>query len=161
MRTTEILKRCEVFLGLHDSELQNIVDLPSCREEAYEAQEIIFKAGEEAKHFYVLKEGRVNLVLKLPTHSSQLPNQTIVTTTTIGGSFGWPALVPLHVFTLSAICQEPSKVIVISGKELRILFDKEPHIGFEVLKSLVRVIGTRFRMLEQLLTTGKTSPLLK
>ena len=78
----------------------------------------------------------------------------------MGGTFGWHALVPPHVFILSAICQVSSKAVVISGKELRILFDKEPYIGYEVLKNLVPVIGTRFRMLEQLLITGKASPLL-
>ena len=161
MSTVRILKRCEVFLGLDDSDLQKIVDLPSCREEIYEAQEILFEAGEKAKHFYVLEEGLVNVVVNMPTGSSQPQKQTIAYTITKGGIFGWPALVPPHVFTMSAIFKEPSKVLAISGSELWTLFDKEPHMGYEVLNCLFRVIGTRFRNIEQLLTTGKRSPFLK
>lgn len=161
MSTVEILKRCEVFLGLDDSELQKLVDLPSCREEAYEAQEIIFKEGEEARHVYVLEEGQVILTVKMPTGPPKPPKQTVVRTITKGGTFGWSALVPPHVLTMSAICKEPSKVVAISGKELQTLFDKDYRLGYEVMNSLLRVIGSRVRNIEQLLITGKRSPFLE
>jgi len=154
----EILKRCELFLGLDDNDLQKIVDLPSCQEKACKTQEIIFRAGEEAEHLYMLEEGRVNLVVKMPTSSSYLPEQTVVRIITKGGIFGWSALVPPHVFTMSAISKEPSKVVAISGNELRTLFDKDTHLGYEVMNSLIRVVGARVRNIEQLLVTGKRSP---
>ena len=158
LSTVEILKRCELFLGLDDNDLQKIVDLPSCQGKACKTREIIFRAGEEAKHLYVLEEGRVDLVVKMPTSSSHLPEQTVVRTITKGGIFGWSALVPPHVFTMSAISKEPSKVVAISGNELRTLFDKDTHLGYEVMDSLIRVVGARVRNIEQLLVTGKRSP---
>ena len=158
MSTIEILKRCEIFLGLDNSALQRIVDLPSCQEKAYKAQEIIFEMGKEAKHLYVLEEGQVNLVVKLPASSSQPSKQTIVSTITKGGIFGWAALVSTRVRIMSAVSKGPSKVVAISGTELRTLFDKEPRLGYEVMSSLIRVIGSRVWNIEQLLITGKRSP---
>jgi CRP-like cAMP-binding protein len=152
------LKRCELFLGLDNNALQRIADLSSCQEKVYQSQEIIFEEGEDAEHLYVLEEGRVNLVVKIPTGSSPLPEQTVVHTITKGGIFGWSALVPPHVFTMSAIAKEPSKVVAIGGNELRHLFDKDTHLGYEVMNSLIRVIGARVRNIEQLLIKGKKSP---
>ena len=153
-----VLKRCELFLGLDNNDLQRIADLPSCQEKAYKSQEVIFEAGEDAKHLYVLEEGQVNLVVKIPTDSSHLPEQTVVRTITQGGIFGWSALVPPHFLTMSAISKEPSKIISISGNELRTLFDKDTRLGYEVMHSLIQIIGARLRNIEHFLITGKRSP---
>jgi len=154
----EILKRCEVFLGLDDDDLQRVVDLPSCQERSYQAQEVIFEAGGESKCFYVVIEGQVNLLVKAANSSSHLPKQSVVRTITKGGTFGWSALVPPHVRILSATCKSPARVLEISGYELRTLFDRYPHLGYEVLNCLLRVIVSRVRNIEQLLITGKGSP---
>ena len=161
MSAIEILKRCEVFLGLDTNDLQKIVDLPSCQAKTYQTQEVIFRAGEDARHLYVLEEGQVDLVMKVPTTSPHLPGQTVVCTVSKGGIFGWPTLVPPLIFTLSAISRGPSRILAIGGVELRALFKKYPHIGYEVTNSLLRVIGSRFRNIEQLLITGKKSPLFE
>jgi CRP-like cAMP-binding protein len=154
----EILKRSEAFLGLSDDDLQKVVDLPSCHEKRYQTWEVIFAAGEEARHLYVLEEGQVDLSLKRPVASAQLREQTVVSIVTKGGVFGWPALVPPHVFGMSAISKGPSKVLVMGAVELRALLDKHPHIGYEVTKSLLRVILSRFSNIEQMLITGTRSP---
>ena len=65
MSTIEILKRCEVFLGLDTDDLQKIVDLPSCQAKTYQTQEVIFRAGEDARQLYILEEGQVDLVMKV------------------------------------------------------------------------------------------------
>ena len=161
MSIVEILKRCELFLGLDDNNLQKIADLPSCQKKAYKSQEVIFKAGEESQDLYIVEEGQVNLVVKMAAKSSHLSEEVVVRTITKGGIFGWSALVPSHIFTMSAISKEPSKVVAISGNELRTLFDKDTHLGYEVMNSLIRVVGARVRNIEQLLVTGKRSPFLR
>lgn len=151
------LKRCEIFLGLDDTDLLKIAELPSCQEESYQAQEIIMTAGTEARKFYLVEEGRINLVLRETTCPSPLPEQTAVRTITKGGTFGWSALVPPHVRILGAITKTPCKVVSIGGDELRHLFDKEPRLGYEVTKDLLKVIAWRLKNIEQLLVTGKGS----
>ena len=160
MGVAESLKRAEVFLGLDDSDLHKIAELPSCQEQACQAQEVIFKAGDKAKYLYVLGEGRVNLVMEVSAGSKQPPNQVIVDIITTGGFFGWSALVLPHSYVLSAICQEPSKVVRISGAELCSLFDTDNHIGYKIFQSLTRIIGSRLRDVERLLATGRRWPFL-
>ena len=157
MSIVETLKRSELFLGLDDNDIQKIVDLPSCQATSYEAQATIFELGDAAVNLYVLEEGQINLVVKLYDDSAKASKPTIVRTITKGGIFGWAALVPPNVRIMSAITKEPAKLIAINGNELRILFQKEPKLGYEVMNGLIKVIGSRVWNIEQLLTTGRRS----
>jgi CRP-like cAMP-binding protein len=161
MKSIEILKRCEVFLGLSDSALHKIASLPSCREETYQVGEIMFREGDRAVDIHVLAEGKVSLVAGMLPGSLQPKGEVIVDILTKGGVCCWSALMPPHELTLSGICAKPSKVVAINGAELISLMDKEPHIGYEVMKGFLRVIGNRVRDLEQLLISGKRWPFLR
>ena len=161
MGIEKTLKRAEVFLGLDDSDLSKIAALPSCREEAYQPEEVIFRAGEAAKYLYVLKEGQVDLVMKVRPRLEQTATKVVVDRITTGGFFGWSALVKPHFYTMSAICAEPSRTVIISGVELMALFDKDYHVGYKVFQSLSHIIGARLRDMEQDLVKGQRWPLFE
>lgn len=161
MTIEKTLKRAEVFLGLDDSDLSKIAALPSCQEEVYQSEEVIFNAGDEAKYLYVLKEGQVDLVMKAPQKSTQAAQKIVVDRITTGGFFGWSALVRPHIYVMSAICEAPSRTVIISGVELMALFDRDNHIGYRVFQSLSRIIGTRLRDMEQVLVKGQRWPFLE
>lgn len=158
MSVFSVLKRCDLFLGLDNQALQRIADLSSCQEKTYQAREIIIEAGEKSTHLYVLEEGQVNQVVQMSADVSNLLKQAPVYTITHGGIFGWSALAPPHIVTLTAVTAKPSRVIAISGRELRALFDEDTRIGYEVMTSLVQIVGARFKNIEQFLRTGKRSP---
>ncbi len=161
MSALDALKRCEIFLGLDNSDLQKIVDLPSCQEKTYQPEEVIFRAGQPAEHLYVLVEGKVDLIAEASAPSSELLKPALITIIGKGSIFGWPALVPPHVFSLMAIAKEPAQILVIGGSDIRNLFQLHPHIGYEVTQSLLQVVASRFRTIEQLLVTGKRSILFE
>ena len=71
MGIEKTLQRAEVFLGLDDNDLGKIAALPSCQEKAYEPEDVILRAGDEAKYLYVLKEGQVDLVMEVPAKPGQ------------------------------------------------------------------------------------------
>ncbi len=154
------LKRSEVFLGLRDADLDLIAGLPSCSEETYGAQETVFREGEEAKNLYVVEQGQIELVMAVPSDSQQPAGQAVVNIITKGGSFGWSALVPPYILTSTAICNQPCKLLVISWAELRALFDREPRIGYEVMKAVLRIVASRLRNTRQLMISGKRSPFI-
>ena len=158
MEIERTLKRAEVFLGLDDSELDRIAALPSCREETYGSMDVIFNAGDAAKYLYVLKEGQVNLVMEVPSGSGETATRVVVDIITKGGFFGWSALVRPHFYVMSAICQKPSQVVIISGAELTALFDEDYHIGYKISRSLSQIIGARLRDIEQVLVRGERWP---
>jgi CRP-like cAMP-binding protein len=161
LNAIEALKRCEIFLGLDNNDLQKIVDLPSCQEKPYPPREIIFNAGQAAEHLYVLVEGKVDLVAEVSTPSSKLLRPTLITIIGKGSVFGWPALVPPHIYSLTAIAKVPVQLLAIGGQDIRDLFELYPQIGYEVAKSLLQVIASRFRTIEQLLVTGNRSILFE
>ena len=158
MTIEKTLKRAEVFLGLDDSDLSKIAALPSCREEVYQHDEVIFRAGTEARFLYLLRAGQIDLVMKTPPNSNPAATRVVVDSITTGGLFGWSALVKPHFYTMSAICKEPSSVVVISGAELMALFANDYYLGYRVFQSLSRIIGTRLRDMEQILATGRRWP---
>ncbi len=161
MSATDALKRCEIFIGLDNNDLQKIADLPSCQEKTYQLEEVIFHAGQPADHLYVLVEGKVDLVAEVSTPSSKLLRPTLITIIGKGSVFGWPALVPPHFFSLTAIAKAPVHLLAIGGSDIRNLFQIHPHIGYEVAQSLLQVVASRFRTTEQLLITGKRSILFE
>ena len=65
----EALRRSELFLGFDDTDLSKIADLPSCRAESYQSKQVVFKKGDYAQYLFVLKKGRVDLMMEVPTSS--------------------------------------------------------------------------------------------
>jgi CRP-like cAMP-binding protein len=160
MSILETFRRCELFLGLDDSQLIKIADLPSCQVKETADQEIIFKGGEQAADLYVVAEGMINLVLKLPASSSHPEEQSLWGTITKGGVFGWGAVVPPSIRIGSAISKGSSTLVSIGGDELRALFDADTRLGYEVMKGLVRIVSSRVWSIEKLLASGKRSPFI-
>lgn len=148
-----ILKRCEVFLGLADEDLEKIALLSSCQVRSCKAGVAVFKEGEEASTFYVLDEGRIILTMKLSTGGSS--REEIVDVVTKGGILSWSVLVAPYILTRSAKCIVPCRMLSIDGEDLRQFLDKEPYIGYEIMKGLVRVIASRLRDTQWLLAFGK------
>jgi CRP-like cAMP-binding protein len=155
------LGRAEVFLGLDDRDLKFIGDLPSSRQESYEAGHVLFKGGTEARDIYILEEGQVDLFVQVPLHAGEKPTRVVVDIINKGSLFGWSALVKPHLYVLSAICQKPCVLAVINGRELLDLCEENRSIGFKVFQGLSQVIGSRFRDLEQVIIKGKRWPFIE
>lgn len=155
MNLVQVLKRCEVFVGLSDSDLEKIAHLPSWHRSTYATGESIFQENIEARDFYILEEGEVSLVVASQKEGTKESVQIPVDTITTGDVFGWSALVAPHLRTMSAICVKPSSIISVRGAELTILMDDNHSLGYEVMKGLVRVIGARLRILPDSLAGKK------
>ena len=153
----KVLKRCEVFVGLDDSDLQKIANLSSWQRNSYRVGEYIFRQDATAKDFYILEDGEANLVVTVQADAANSIREIPVDTITTGDVFGWSSLVAPHSLTMSAVCVKPSSVLTVSGTELVGLLDCKQSIGYEVMKGLVRVIGARFRDIRrQFANEGKT-----
>ena len=145
MDLIQMLKRCEVFVGLDDSDLQKIANLPSWHRIIYEQGEHIFNDNDKATHFYILEEGEIRLVVTLHNEKARETTEVPVDTITRGDVFGWSSLVPPHSLTMTAVCAKQSTVLAVAGTELISLMDGNQALGYEVMKGLVRIIGARLR----------------
>jgi len=148
-----ILKRCEVFVGLDDGDLQKIAHLQSWQRNSYRAGDYIFRQDTVAKEFFILEDGEVNLVITVEVETSNSTREIPVDNVTTGDIFGWSSLVSPYALTMSAICVKPSTVLTVSGADLTTLLDQDHTLGYEVMKGLIRVIGARFRDLRRRFAT--------
>ena len=145
MNPVQMLKRCEVFVGLDDSDLNEIANLSSWNRVTYAERDHIFQEKDRATHFYVLEEGEVRLVVTIHNEGTDEITQVPVDTITKGDVFGWSSLVFPYVLTMSAVCVKQSTVLSVAGDELNALMDRNHALGYEVMKGLVRVISMRLR----------------
>jgi len=158
MDLIQLLKRCEVFVGLDDSDLQKIADLPSWRRNTYNTGDFIFQEGATSNNFYVLEDGEISLLVASRKEGTKELIQVAVDTVTKGDIFGWSSLVAPHTRSMSAICIKRSTVVVVPGTELNELMDCNHSLGYEVTKSLVRVISKRLRDLQDKLVGKEILP---
>ena len=143
----QTLKRCELFIGLNDQDLDKVANLSSWRRHTYKAGDYIFKENSAAEDFHILEEGAVNLCLSVYYSKTKNVTQTQVDTITQGNVFGWSALVAPRFLTMSAIAIEPTSVLMVNGEQLMELMDREPALGYEIMKGIVRVLSLRLREL--------------
>ncbi|MBI5956978.1 MAG: cyclic nucleotide-binding domain-containing protein [Chloroflexi bacterium] len=141
MVPAKVLRGFEIFQGLSDEQIKEIAAL--AKEEEFEEGAVIFQEDTEAENLYILEEGRVALRFRLIVRP--LSKETTVDTVRRGEAFGWSALVKPHRLTASAICAERAKAVVIRGKELRELFEKNHHVGYIVMTNIAEIIATRLR----------------
>jgi len=161
MDLMQVLKRCEVFVGLTDSDLRKVAGLPSWQRNTHNTGEFIFHENDVSKDFYILDEGEIRLVAIVSGNEAKSLTQVPVDTITKGDVFGWSSLVAPHSRSISAICVKPASVVAVDGAELSELMDCDHALGYEVMKGLVRVIGARFRNVCHTLGSGNRLPLLE
>lgn len=144
-RKLNVLRRSEIFLGLPNEALVEIINQVTCHIKTYEANKVLFNIGDMARELFIMEDGRIDLVLTYLSPDPKSQVKAIVDTIYTGGTFGWSALIAPYTYTIGASCVEPAKVLAINGSELLRLMDKDIPIGYEVMKALTRVIGLRLR----------------
>lgn len=139
------LRRCEIFLGLSDDDLEKIAALPSVRMKTFEAGVCISKEGEPAWNLCILVEGKIDLRMGIQLDLAGPSEEITVDTVTKGSIFHWSALVPPYLLSRSSFSVTKSKVLAINGKELLGLMDTNPRIGYEIMQSIAAVIASRLK----------------
>jgi CRP/FNR family transcriptional regulator, cyclic AMP receptor protein len=135
MRTLEgVLATHPFFGGLDPRYLELAVGCASNMR--FNAGEFIFRAGEEANHFYLIREGKVSLEVFAPARGS-LTIQTLRG----GDILGWSWLVPPYTSKFDARAAEMTRAIVLDGKCLRDKCEADHELGYELLKRVAPILG--------------------
>jgi CRP-like cAMP-binding protein len=152
MVSLERLRGVYLLQDLTDSMLEKIQ--PLAEERDYQNREVIFREGEKALFFYMLYRGKV--LLEVEASESIMISLGSVKP---GFSFGWSALLPDSNYTAYAICTEPSDVIMTRGDKLLALMDQDHHLGYLVMRGVVRILKRRLeRRTNQFLKTLRQHP---
>ena len=106
----------------------------------FKAGDVIFREGEEADHFYLIREGKVALRIQ-----SERRGPLTILTLEEGDVLGWSWLSPPYHWKFTARALEPTRAISMDGKCLREKAERDHDLGYEILKRFVQVIEERVR----------------
>jgi CRP/FNR family transcriptional regulator, cyclic AMP receptor protein len=133
-----------VFAGL---EAAHAEQLAGCaRTAGWEQGEMLFREGDPADVFYVLRRGRVALELFVP-HRGSLTVETIEP----GDVVGWSWLFPPYRWHFDGRAVVQVRAIAVDGACLRRKCDDDPELGYDLMRRfsqvmLERLQATRLRL---------------
>ena len=135
------LKEFAYFKGFSDPELEKLAAVAT--EETYDAGTQIYKTGDPAKYLYLVREGKIILVMDSYLGPHKPPMQVTVDVVTQGESMGWSSVVEPYIYTLSALCIDRAKVIALDAPGLRRLMDEDACLGYRIMKATTQIIANR------------------
>lgn len=134
---TQYLPSHPFFAGLDDRALEL---MSGCATNAhFHAGQPLFREGEPADSFYVVRRGRIALEFRAPTGS------VVIDTADEGDVVGWSWLVQPYRWTFDARAQEETSVISFDGACLRGKCEADPALGYTLLQRVVQVMADRLQ----------------
>lgn len=106
----------------------------------FEAGEFLFKEGEEANAFFLLRRGKVAVEAFAAERGS-----LIIDTLTDGDILGWSWLIPPYNWHFDAKAVELTRAISLDARCLRTKCEEDHDLGYEVLKRFAHIIEDRLQ----------------
>ena len=146
----ERLKQSDIFAELTNAELAGIAQF--CREEMYQENDVLLTEDAPAEQLFLVEQGKLALEKKIQLGRRGTARAATFGYVEPGGVAGWSALVRPYIYTSTATCLEPTRVITIEGVALREYLQQHPEVGFKVVGMLASLIGTRYKSAMDTLT---------
>jgi CRP-like cAMP-binding protein len=98
--------------------------------------QLLFRKGDATHYFFTLIQGELRLTIGAN-------EQHVYTVRHAGDIFGWSSLVGGNIYSATAICTKPCKILRFDRDKLLDLLDKHPDSGFHFFKKLSEMLGKR------------------
>ena len=98
--------------------------------------DLLFKEGDQAKHFYVLLKGRVKLSLGDTGPVVYMAHQP-------GEIIGWSGLIGRDVYSASCKCMEATNLLKFDRDNFLEILEKYPQNEALLFKRLAEMLGNR------------------
>lgn len=125
-----ILNKIGIFGGLSDAELA--VVFRKLESVSYEADEIIFAAGDAPTHIYIIRSGTIKLIADI--HNEPLE----IVAFSVGECFGETALIGIQPHSATAIAIEKSELLVLTGESLLSLYHTNKDVFGMLILNIAR-----------------------
>ena len=137
MVTIEDLKEIVLMTHLEDDMLARISAV--CDVLSFHDQEIVFRQGDVADRFYMVKRGKVLL-------EQQMSDLVTVSVGSIkrGYSFGWSTMIEEGHYTTDAVCAESCQLLSIRGRQMRNMCTADPRMGYMLSQRLLVILKKRY-----------------
>jgi CRP-like cAMP-binding protein len=147
MRTIDqVLAELPVFEGLDPAYLEYIAGCGTNR--VFGAGEQLFREGDPADSFFVIRHGRVALEVQAPGRGALM-----IETLGEGAVVGWSWLFPPHRYSFDARALEQTRTVAFDGACLRGKCEEDRNLGYELMQRfasvmLERLQATRLQLLD-------------
>ncbi|MEX2116531.1 MAG: cyclic nucleotide-binding domain-containing protein [Bacteroidota bacterium] len=106
----------------------------------FDAGDYIFREGEEAHQFYLIRQGRVGIEILSPDRGP-----ITIQTVSEGDILGWSWLIPPYEWHFDARVVELTRAMALDAKCLRTKCETDHHLGYELLKRFSGVMEQRLQ----------------
>jgi CRP/FNR family cyclic AMP-dependent transcriptional regulator len=145
-RLDEILADVPFLAGLNADELALLAGCAS--NVHFDEGEVLFREGDAANSFYVVRHGSVALELHVPARGG-----LTIETIEAGEVLGWSWLFPPYRWHFDARALSPVRATAFDGECLRGKCEQDPALGYDLMKRFAQVLierlqWTRLRLLD-------------
>jgi CRP/FNR family cyclic AMP-dependent transcriptional regulator len=137
------LLSCYLFQKLSQSQIEQIAAIT--QEQQIQKGQWLFHKGQKATHIYLVKEGAIELVIKVED-TIEIPIAIIRPN---DGCVGIGALVEPYLYSLSARCLNDSTLLVIEQPKLQHLMRSNPELGCTIMSNLAQKLLARLKETRQ------------
>jgi CRP/FNR family cyclic AMP-dependent transcriptional regulator len=126
--------------------------MQSAMQVEFAVDEVIFRDGDQANRFYLIESGKV--VLEIPGRDRESDSE-LIEAIGAGDVLGWSWLFPPYHWHFDARAVEPTKAIFFYGTRLLDECEKDPGLGYDLMKRVAGILvhrlqSTRKRLLADL-----------
>ena len=133
-----LLRDHKFFAGLDPDYLSLLAGCAS--NEVYPADAFLFREGEPAQTFYLIREGKVALEIAAPASGALL-----VQTLGAGDVAGFSWLIAPHNWEFDGRAVERVRAVRMDGACLRAKCDDDPRLGYELMRRFARLTVNRLQ----------------
>ena len=137
------LSSCYLFEGLTQSQIERIIAVS--QEQNFKKSHWLFNEEQEAAHLYLVKDGSVELVIKVED-TIEIP---IAIVRADNGCLGVSALIDPYRYTLSARCLNDSTLLAIPRTRLDDLMNVDPEMRCVIMTNLSKKLLSRLKETRQ------------
>ena len=144
MSTVQELQQIPLLADLEPVVLEKLAAI--CEETAVDANTWIIREGEKAEALYLIRQGRVELKLKLDA-----ARETYVTLNILGDrrTLGWSALVEPYIYKLSAVATARTELLRLDHDRLSAILDEHPESGYHLMQHISEAMSDRLTLLSE------------
>jgi CRP/FNR family cyclic AMP-dependent transcriptional regulator len=139
MQTLEpILHDHPFFQGLEPDAIRLLAGCAS--NVRFHAGDYLFREGQPADAFFLVRQGRVALEIASPSHSP-----IVIQTVDEGDVAGFSWLFPPHRWQFDGRAMELTRVVQLDGACLRGKAEQDPRLGYDLMKRFSQVMLRRLQ----------------
>jgi CRP-like cAMP-binding protein len=142
----ELVAESPVFEGLTHEQLELIAGC--AQNTGFKAGERLFREGDPADTFYLVRKGRVSLSTHAPARGA-----VVIETLDPGEIVGWSWIFPPYVWHFDARAVDEVRAVSFDGACLRGKCESDHALGYELMRRFAgvmidRLLHTRLRLLD-------------